>query len=108
MTQSKYIRPRLGNRSVTILGLFLFAAITLATKFLLDRESETVVTESMTYSQFASLMWLTGLIYGVAAGGCWLATIVTARYKRWSSFSLWFGIGLRPTIGFGTSRIWVD
>jgi hypothetical protein len=83
MKEAKYITPRLGRRSGFVLGLMCIGAITLCAGYLRNLNANTLVSESLALSQFRYLMWLTGMTYGVAAGVCWLATIVDARYVRW-------------------------
>jgi hypothetical protein len=36
------------------------------------------------YAQAASRTWMIGMTYGLASGGCWLATVIQARWKRWT------------------------
>lgn len=83
MKEAKYVAPRLGRRSGFIFGLMCLGAIALCAGYLQNLNANTLVSESLTLSQFRYLMWLTGMTYGVAAGVCWLTTIVDARYVRW-------------------------
>jgi hypothetical protein len=83
MKETKYITPQLGRRSVFILGLMFIAAITFSAAYLRNLNTNTLISESLALSHFRYLMWLTGMTYGLAAGVCWFATIVNARYLRW-------------------------
>lgn len=79
-TQNKYVTPRVGTLSAT--GFVIIGLVTWA----IHRNFSNQISSEWTPSNPSYLIhwiWLSGIIYGLATGACWIATIVQARYWRW-------------------------
>ena len=83
MTQARYLTPRLGRRSASILGILLAAAIGLGAGYATSARRGVRIEAPESYAYFILLVGLMGISYGLAVGASWMATLISAPYLRW-------------------------